>query len=65
MHQHSWGTPGAPREQLALLVVQPGTQLRYEDVLSYVSSAIEVCVQLERRHAQGSATQMSWSGAGD
>lgn len=36
-------------EQLALLVLQSGAQLRWEDVLNYVRSSIDVFVQLERR----------------
>lgn len=35
-------------EQLALLVLQSGTQLRWEDVITYVRSSIDVFVQLER-----------------
>jgi type IV secretion system protein VirB11 len=35
-------------EQLALLVLQSGSQLRWEDVLQYVRSSIDVFVQLER-----------------
>lgn len=35
-------------EQLALLVLQSGAQLRWEDVLHYVRSSIDVFVQLER-----------------
>lgn len=36
-------------EQLALLVLQAGTQLRWEDVLNYVRASVDVFVQLERR----------------
>lgn len=35
-------------EQLALLVLQSGAQLRWDDVLHYVRSSIDVFVQLER-----------------
>ncbi|WEK46395.1 MAG: P-type DNA transfer ATPase VirB11 [Candidatus Andeanibacterium colombiense] len=35
-------------EQLALLVLQSGAQLRWDDVLNYVRSSIDVFVQLER-----------------
>jgi len=35
-------------EQLALLVLQSGAQLRWEDVLHYVRSSVDVFVQLER-----------------
>ena len=36
-------------EQLALLVLQSGAQLRWEDVLHYVRSSVDVFVQLERK----------------
>ncbi len=35
-------------EQLALLVLQSGAQLRWEDVLHYVRSSVDLFVQLER-----------------
>lgn len=35
-------------EQLALLVLQSGAQLRWEDVLNYARASIDVFVQLER-----------------
>lgn len=41
-------SPTRALEQLALLVLQTGTQLRREDVLAYVSSIVDVSVQLER-----------------
>lgn len=41
-------SPDRALEQLALLVLQTGTQLRRKDVLSYVGSVIDVSVQLER-----------------
>lgn len=42
-------TPGRAVEQLALLVLESGTQLRWDDVVRYVQSSIDVFVQLERR----------------
>ncbi len=42
-------SPIRAMEQLALLVLQSGAQLRWEDVLQYVRSSIDVFVQLERR----------------
>jgi type IV secretion system protein VirB11 len=42
-------SPARAVEQLALLVLQTGTQLRREDVVSYVESVIDIFVQLERR----------------
>jgi type IV secretion system protein VirB11 len=41
-------SPERAIEQLALLVLQTGTQLRREDVIAYVESVIDVFVQLER-----------------
>lgn len=41
-------SPEGAIEQLALLVLQSGTQLRREDVVSYVLGVIDVFVQLER-----------------
>lgn len=43
-------SPDRAVEQLALLVLQTGTQLRREDVVAYVNSVIDVFVQLERGH---------------
>ena len=41
-------SPDRAIEQLALLVLQGGTQLRRADVIDYVSSVIDVYVQLDR-----------------
>lgn len=41
-------SPERALEQLALLVLQTGTQLRREDVLAYVRSIVDVFVQLDR-----------------
>lgn len=41
-------TPDRAFEQLALLVLQTGTQLRRSDVVDYARSVIDVIVQLER-----------------
>jgi type IV secretion system protein VirB11 len=41
-------SPERAIEQLALLVLQTGTQLRREDVVSYVEAVIDIFVQLER-----------------
>jgi type IV secretion system protein VirB11 len=43
-------SPERAIEQLALLVLQTGTQLKREDVVSYVGSVIDIFVQLERHH---------------
>lgn len=41
-------SPQRAIEQLALLVLQSGAQLRWEDVLQYVRASIDVYLQLER-----------------
>jgi len=41
-------SPQRAVEQLALLVLQSGAQLRWEDVLQYVRASVDVYVQLER-----------------
>ena len=45
-------------EQLALLVLQSGAELRWDDVLNYVRSSIDVFVQLERRNGQRRVTSL-------
>jgi type IV secretion system protein VirB11 len=42
-------SPQRAVEQMALLVLQTGTQLGREDVVSYVGSVVDIFVQLERR----------------
>lgn len=53
-------TPARALEQLALMVLQSGTQLRREDVLSYVESAVDIFVQLERRAGERWVSQVEW-----
>lgn len=45
-------SPERAIEQLALLVLQTGTQLRREDVVSYIETVIDIFVQLERRNGE-------------
>lgn len=45
-------SPERAIEQLALLVLQAGTQLRRADIVSYVETVIEITVQLVRAHGQ-------------
>jgi type IV secretion system protein VirB11 len=45
-------SPERAIEQLALLVLQTGTQLRRADVVSYVESVVDIFVQLERRNGE-------------
>lgn len=51
-------TPARAIEQLALLVLQAGTQLRWEDVQRYVRSSVDVFVQLERREGRRVISQL-------
>lgn len=41
-------SPEGALEQMALIVLQSGTQLRREDILHYASQVVDVIVQLER-----------------
>ncbi|HEX2653210.1 MAG TPA: P-type DNA transfer ATPase VirB11 [Xanthobacteraceae bacterium] len=41
-------SPGRALEQLALLVLQSGTQLRRSDVIAYTRSVLDVIVQIDR-----------------
>lgn len=54
-------SPERAIEQLALLVLQTGTQLRREDVVSYVESVIDIFVQLERHDGQRRISEISLS----
>jgi len=42
-------TPEGAIEQLALIVLQSGSQLRRDDIVRYVTNVIDVIVQLDRR----------------
>ena len=42
-------SPEGAIEQLALIILQTGTQLRREDIVAYVNATVDVIVQLERR----------------
>ena len=42
-------SPEGAIEQLALIVLQTGTQLRREDIVHYVRQVLDIVVQLERR----------------
>lgn len=52
-------SPSRAVEQLALLVLQSGTQLRREDVVAYVESVIDIFVQLERGPAGRRISEIS------
>ncbi len=42
-------SPEGAIEQLALIILQSGTQLRREDIVRYVTGVVDVIVQLERK----------------
>ena len=42
-------SPEGALEQLALIVLQSGTQLRREDIVHYASQVVDIIVQLERK----------------
>lgn len=52
-------SPDRAVEQIALLVLQGGTQLRREDVLHYVRSTIDVFVQLKRVGGRRSVSEIT------
>ena len=45
-------SPEGAIEQLALIILQASTQLRREDIVHYVTSVVDVIVQLERREGR-------------
>lgn len=53
-------TPARAIEQLALLVLQSGTRLHWDDVIKYVRSSVDVFVQLERRNGQRRVSEISY-----
>jgi len=57
-------TPARAVEQIALMVLQSGTQLRREDIVSYVERAVDIFVQLERREGHRWISQIDWRDAG-
>ena len=50
-------------EQLVLMVLQAGNNLRREDVLAYVAQAVDVIVQLGRSNGRRHVMQIDWAGA--
>jgi type IV secretion system protein VirB11 len=51
-------SPEGALEQLALIVLQSGTQLRREDILHYTTQVIDVIVQLERVNGERRITRV-------
>jgi type IV secretion system protein VirB11 len=51
-------SPERAIEQLALIVLQTGTQLSRQDIVHYVRSTVDLVVQLERRDGKRIVSQM-------
>lgn len=51
-------SPEGAIEQLALIILQSGTQLRREDIVHYVTSVVDIFVQLGRKDGKRSVTQI-------
>ena len=62
-------SPQGAIEQLALIILQSGVQLRREDIVAYVLNVVDIVVQLERRDgvrriAQVTSTRLETEGQG-
>jgi type IV secretion system protein VirB11 len=57
-------TPSRAVEQMALMVLQSGAQLRREDVVDLIEAAVDIFVQLERRDGQRWVSSIRWKGLG-
>lgn len=53
-------SPQRAIEQLALMVLQAGTSLRWDDVLGYVRRVVDVIVQIERRGGHRMVSHVAW-----
>ena len=53
-------SPESALEQLALLVLQLGTQMRREDILSYLRGVIDIIIQLERENGMRRIGEIAW-----
>lgn len=51
-------SPQRAMEQLALIVLQTGTQLSREDIIHYVRTIVDVVIQLDRREGRRTITQV-------
>ena len=58
-------SPEGALEQLALIILQSGTQLRHEDIMRYACGVIDAVVQLERYNGKRQVARiMMTQGAG-
>lgn len=53
-------TPERAVEQLALMVLQRGVNMRREDIVRYVHEIVDIIVQLERRAGRRSIARITW-----
>lgn len=53
-------TPARAVEQLALLVLRSGAQLRREEVADYVRMAVDIAVHLDRKDGKRVVREVSW-----
>ena len=53
-------SPEGAIQQLALIVLQSGMQLRREDIVHYVTGVIDIFVQLDRTRGKRRVSQISW-----
>jgi len=51
-------SPQGAVHQLALIVLQTGTQLRFEDVVHYVENVVDIFVQLERKDGRRNVSEV-------
>lgn len=56
-------SPEGAIEQLALIVLQTGTQLRREDIVGYATGVIDAVVQLERRNGRRLVSRITMTAA--
>jgi len=58
-------SPEAAVEQLILLTLQAGHNVRREDMISYLRQVVDIIVQLERHDGARRVAQVSWVGGRD
>ena len=51
-------SPERAMEQLALIVLQTGTQLSRDDIIHYVRTIVDIVIQLDRRDGRRTITKI-------
>ncbi len=54
-------TPARAIEQLSLLVLQSGAQVRREDIVIYLRNVVDIVVQLNRNGGRWTVSQIAWT----